>query len=493
MQALRLISSNAVSPSCTSAEESSYSSVFDDMTAKNASPTGHAKRLTHLATALAIALLTLTGALLPATANAIISGASAEKPWVVKVTGYINGRQSACSGAALNAQIVAIAARCALGKVTYPDGTIVDLSTTSHWAVTDAVGVKLLILSQEHKLAEYPTLGAYHVSGAAVPFPPGTIGSAYGYGADNAVKQKTLAVRLKEHAKTDSGNEVLRAYEINGRAEGGDSGGPLIINNKLVGIMSGAIKDIDGESLVEFLGISSTISTLRQMEHAREMREAPKVDSELPWISATTVENGRFSVKMSSELINSGRQVVMWRNGQYIGEVKSDVSYNCDKTNISDGSVISPFARVHDDDLLKIGIIDGINASKYSEPLYEQRLTGVENVALKGKKINIRLSETLINSGQRVIIWINNTYAAEVFRGSIYYAAATRLPGASLLTIEASNFAPKVPATGYGTTTTSATNSNRGLSIQIGVVPGSPGMKIGNPRDAKLLYSATLL
>lgn len=427
---------------------------------------------------------------------AVVGGERTSEYWVVQVFDIDDHKKiGTCTGAALSAELVITAKHCIASDVVYPDGANVPVHSRRDVPQSD---IQLLTLSYAHPLAAYPPLGPNFLAEGTV-LSAGTVGTAYGYGKGG--EQKSLDVVLEAHAPWGPWVEGLRTAPANGEFEPGDSGGALMVDEKLVGILKGGGREpSDNHALGFFHGISSVYSTLRQLQHHREFRDVAINRSPPPWISAVNIEDGKLSVTMSSTLINSGKNVGFWKNGVYIGNVKDDVSYYCQKTNFDGGSVISPSTPLNDGDLIQIGIRMGDNSPESSKLLYEKRFEGIETVDVINKKINTRVSSTLMNSGKRVIFWLNGNYVGEIYNGSTYYAGVTHVNGGSIISIDASSaFATleknptyTLPAgvdTSFDTVMPVVDPSR--VTFQIGVVSGYPGSSYGTPEQSKLLYSRT--
>lgn len=408
------------------------------------------------------ATIALLGSALPALA--ISGGAASAKPWVVQLMGRENGKRITCSGAALGPDLVITAAHCPWAEIIYPDGS--RAAPQAYYSVEGGADIRLITLAQTHPLKEYPTIGPNYLADKRI-LPAGTVGTAYGHA--NGV-QKSLSIKLKNHGHTKETREVLQVVGRNGGVERGDSGGPLIINGLLVGILSETNPE---HTLGEYHGLSTTISLLRQMQHAREMRSVDIGESAVPWISKVRVSNQRLYVDMSSELINSGKKVAMWVNGKYVGSVWNDISYYCDKFNYAGGSEISPLTPIQGGDLIQIGIDEGAgpNSPTGSQMLFETQNNGVEVVKRLEDVITFRLSSELVNSGKRIIIWYDGVYAAEVYKGTVFYSTVVDVPGGK-------NFFPNWSSVPLDTV------------VAVGVVDGRPGAAFGTPATAKeILYN----
>ncbi len=428
-------------------------------------------------TPLAFAMMTTVAAatllVISNPALAISGGKTTSEPWVVETQSALdaNGDITLCSGVAVNAEIILTAAHCPGHLVRYPDGKEIAVSQQVN---LDGGDLQMLILPQEHHLSKYPVLGV-PAGGSSYQLPIGTRGVVYGYGLFGQRQQRMLGVTVRHRGTGPTVADGYMVSERNGQIQAGDSGGPLLIDGKVVALLSGEATIRDREVYQEYHGLKSAMSKIRQFEHAREMRSTAQVDTDRPWISAVDVQNGKLSIVMSSALINSGRNVFFWVNGNYAGNVQNDVSYYCTKTNFAGGSTISPGIQVKDGDLIQIGIDvgGGAYAPDSSELLYENRFTGLESVKFTGGNIDITMTTSLINSGQRIIVWFNDTYAAEVYNGTNYYSQIDN------------------PSNGSQTFRTSLIPANRDTNVKIGIVPGTVGSDFGTPASANLLYNGT--
>lgn len=416
--------------------------------------------------AITLAAASMLGITTPA--HALTKATNSAKPWVIRALSYARGDLGdSCTGVAINEQMVVTAAHCKADVIKYED--------IDHWITVDAhypidgADIQVLVLRDSHPISQYPALGPDRLATANSAIPVGTIGAVYGYGSGDDLPQKQLSVRIDRHGATPTKREYLQAIAANGGAmENGDSGGPLIINNQLVGILSGTrTHPKDGHIYAVFSGISPALSTIRQLEHSREMRSvAEQTDSSMPWISAVKVENQAVFMTLSDELINSGQQIVAWVNGRYLGDVQGDLAHYATRENIPGGAIYGMGGfPVRDTDFIQIGIVTGASNPESATLLYESVPAGIEAVSNKDGKLSVTMSSQLINSGHQIVMWVNGKYTGEVQNNRAYYAEKRDIDGASILTF------PYTP-------------TQAGDLIQIGIITD-----INAPDASMLLYS----
>lgn len=385
------------------------------------------------------------GSLLAASpALAIVGGEFSNKPWVVQIFGLSSDLMapSHCSGVAINEIMVLTAKHCTATLVVYPstkDARQFQQSPVGSAYPVEGTDLQVLVLQSAHSLASYPKLAPDYLA-ENTPLPEGTLGTLYAYGGDGTAfqeEQKSLDVKIFKHEKSKLLIERLLVRGLNGQSEGGDSGGPLIINDMLVGILSADYmsRSHNRYLLSEYQALAPALSTIRRLEHAREMRAVAEHSSALPLISNVNVENGAVSATMSSELINSGKQIVVWVNGRYLAEVNKDHYYYATKEDIKGGAIFRMGGfLVRDTDIVQFGIATGANNPKAAELLYEKIPGGVEDVSINGGKLAIKMSSQLINSGHKIGIWVNGNYFGEVQGNRTKSLSRLNVNGGTILT-----------------------------------------------------------
>ncbi len=223
-----------------------------------------------------IAVLCISALLACPTTQAVSGGSASTVPWVVQVVGTVNGQpDSACSGAAISAQVIITAKHCKADFVAFADRNVSVISRHD-LPVRDA---QLLVLAAPYALAEYPRLGANHVA-ENWAYLPGTMGTFYGYGASYPGIKNRLNLRLRHHGPTPASSEELVMAADSGELNRGDSGGPLVIDGVLVGVFSGPGINLDDKSSVyHFVGLSLALSRIAELQN--RLRAKSFVASEL--------------------------------------------------------------------------------------------------------------------------------------------------------------------------------------------------------------------
>ena len=416
-----------------------------------------------------------------APAFAIEDGIRANAQWAVR---FIPTAGGSCSGVALAAQWVATAKHCpGFGTISYPPidvlagGPGTSVQVTERYEIEGA-DIALLRTSAPVNLLQYPAL-------SDIDPPAGTIGIAYGYGQSVArtgdYYQKFLRVVLGGQTLASKWGDVRLTLPEEtdqppvGRMTPGDSGGPLLVDGKVIGIASQTFPAKARENYFEyysFAGVSGLISKILELApHKRDPRGV-SIDTDAEGINNVSVINNHVAVRMSSALLHSGKKVVFWVNGVYVGNVQNDISYYCSKSNFIGGSVVTPEQAVKDGDLVQISVYNGGSwAPNKADLLFARRLNGIQSVKLVNGSAEITLSSTLMHSGKRVVIWVNGAYVGEVLNDRPYYMYRREIAGATVL----------------------STGVNAGNIVEIGIRPGGPGDNPGTPSDAsELLYQNKL-
>ncbi|WP_394939724.1 S1 family peptidase [Psychromicrobium sp. YIM B11713] len=173
----------------------------------------------------------------------IIGGTKAPAtPWEVQLTFELNGDQYGCTGEAISASWVLTAQHCVDGiswmDVYYSNST----SNPGTPVAADQVygspygDVALVHLSSSHALSSYPTLASSYTPTS------GDAGTIMGYGLRaNGVEPTGLyqaSVQVLGSSTDAYNGKAVHVQGVSGASNHGDSGGPLIVGGKIVGVCS---------------------------------------------------------------------------------------------------------------------------------------------------------------------------------------------------------------------------------------------------------------
>ncbi|MEK1942769.1 MAG: hypothetical protein AAAB16_20570, partial [Pseudomonas sp.] len=187
------------------------------------------------------------------------------------------------------------------------------------------------------------------------------------------IKDGKLAVTMSSQL-INSGHKIV--VWINGRYTGEVQNNRYLYSHK---------HDIDGASIFTFPNRPPLYGDLIQIGVVTSTN-APEASVLLysgrpSGIQTVTVENGKLSATLNTELLHSGKNLFFWINGNYAGNVHNDVSYYCSKINVDGGSIVSPNTLVNDGDRIQIGIDLGAgpHTPEASELIYESDVDGIES------------------------------------------------------------------------------------------------------------------
>lgn len=173
----------------------------------------------------------------------IIGGSQAPNtPWEVQLVFVQDGTSYGCTGEAISSEWVLTAKHCVDGissmNVYYSNSTSnrgPAIAADSVYA-SSAGDVGLVHLSQSKRLSSYPALADSYQANA------GDSGLIMGYGGRaNAVRSDGLyqaTVKVLGSGQDAYGGNSVQIQGVSGTSNHGDSGGPLIINNKIVAVDS---------------------------------------------------------------------------------------------------------------------------------------------------------------------------------------------------------------------------------------------------------------
>ncbi|NQX14640.1 trypsin-like serine protease [Rathayibacter sp. VKM Ac-2857] len=368
---------------------------------------------------------------------ALTSGTKSNEPWVVQVYDTLAGIQTTtCTGTAIADDWVLTADHCPASHVYYRYAP-----SPSEDEVTEAVPVaesislapadmKLLRLSRPHALPRYPRLvpDGYRV---------GSVGHVYGLGPDLFPTQRTEKVWIRRVGRMPNGVIGFHSTATTGGTEQlgetGDSGGPLIVNGNLVGVFYGTTLPGERVQMMGYTDVRPAAAKLKQLQgHDRSPREA--ASDATAGITDVSVVRGYAEVTMSEALVHSGKRIVVWIDGRYAGDYNEGRGWYAWKYDVPGGTKIVPTTPVKDGDLVQVGeLASGVDVAA-ADLLFQKSLTGVDSIQRTGDRIAVAMSRALVNSGKRVVIWVDGVYRAEVLDDVSLYASKTNIDGASIVT-----------------------------------------------------------
>ena len=178
----------------------------------------------------------------PQAAPYVVGGTVANDPRIVQLRFGQNGSTHGCTGEAIGAEWVLTARHCTDGiswmDVHYSNSTRFPGAPTPADAVYNSPygDVALVHLSTPHELSSYaPMADAYTPQ-------PGDSGRIYGYGLRaNRVRADhlyTAKVTVTGSSRDAYGGQAIHVTGVTGASNHGDSGGPLFVNGRIVGVCS---------------------------------------------------------------------------------------------------------------------------------------------------------------------------------------------------------------------------------------------------------------
>ena len=403
-------------------------------------------------------------------AAALTSGTRSNEPWVVEVYGSRFGVQGGrpCTGAAIAEEWVLTADHCEATDVFYRYTPSGGEEVRAEVAVAEAISLapldmKLLRLSERRELPRFPKLrpGGYRV---------GSVGDVYGVGEGLLALQRSEKVWIRNVGPMAHGAIGMYTTATTGGAEQiaqpGDSGGPLMVGGNLVGVFYGSTELDEPVQKMGFTDVGPVVAKLRELQaHGRFPREASP--ERAPEIADVAVARGHVEVTLSDALVHSGRRVVVWVNWRYAGELDDGRFFYSWKRDVPGGAVMVPTADVRDGDLIQVGeLASGVDVAA-ADLLFQSTLNGVDSVRRSGDRVAVRMSEALVRSGKRVVIWVDGVYRAEVIDDVSYYASKSNDAHGSLITPD-------------GTVTD-------GALVTIGVLPSGTDLDRAEILDARTL------
>jgi len=186
----------------------------------------------------AVTVATLAGAAAPA--SALSGGTVDTNPAVVSV-GY--GR---CTGVQISESIVLTAAHCAVPRAGFltvkSDGWYDPTQSLfiDRFVRSSGGDVAIAHLEKPHPLASYPRVNLNYKPAV------GQTGVIYGAGSPTGGQQRTAPITVVASGAYVAGGPTIQVNAPNAGPRNGDSGGPLIVDGAVVGVLYGGYDDEDG-------------------------------------------------------------------------------------------------------------------------------------------------------------------------------------------------------------------------------------------------------
>ncbi|WP_041684408.1 S1 family peptidase [Renibacterium salmoninarum] len=167
---------------------------------------------------------------------------SAATPWEVQLIFVQNGNTYGCTGEAISSEWILTAQHCidrTSSMNVYYSNSTTNRGTAikaDNWVGSDNGDVALVHLSQSKNLGSYPTVADSYSANA------GDKGIVMGYGRRANAAQSDGLYQANVQvlgSSTDAYNgTAVHIKGVNGASNHGDSGGPLLIGNQIVGVCS---------------------------------------------------------------------------------------------------------------------------------------------------------------------------------------------------------------------------------------------------------------
>jgi trypsin len=375
----------------------------------------------------------------------IFGGSASAAPWVVNVAG------GACSGVAINESWIVTAAHCPQSgsTITFRDGKKVSVDKVLASPTAD---VQLQRLSKPYVLSAYPDVDLDFVPPSGYPSwsyvrvpgepaqftpTPGPAGTIFGIGQPNSGEFREANVSAIGTTTDAVGGPAILVEGKDGSAMPGDSGGPLLVNGKLVGITS--------------QGITSTAYNIHGRAHYANLAGSKELIKSV-MVGAPVFQNGTAQIEVGREYLS--RQLVFWKNGAWAGMVFFGNPY-VSTTTTNSGAIVSLPAQIGD--YISAGLV---YTPAPATPQVEVRISSgmmgaIKGVNLRTARPQVEMATWLFQSNQRVMFVVNGNYVGETYASGAYYT-----PGwwsANGVTLE-------MPVA-----------LNNGDVLEVWVVPGVPG------------------
>lgn len=316
--------------------------------------------------------------------------------WLVTV----QDAEHTCSGTALSDVWVLSSKHCPRDEVVYP-GTADPVSVDR--VVDSPTGdVRLLHLRTPHALRTYPPVDLAYAAttgDAATGFAVGT----------PAAPTPTRASTTVAGTGTDQlGGGTLIAVDASGApALTTDSGGPLLVNGRVVGVAAVWNGDT-GKPVVSYASLRSSASVV-----AAEI------------VSDVTVNGTQAVITIGKNLFRSRTRVMVWADGRYAGETYDGANYYMGARENQDATM-TLWANVPPGALVQVGTIDGVpGMADVSVAKTRVLRSAVGDAGLKvtfgkNERAVVQTSRSLFDAQRRLVVSVNDARVGETYAGSSY-------------------------------------------------------------------------
>lgn len=368
--------------------------------------------------------------------------ASTAKPAGVDWLTAVEDDEQMCSGTAISESWVLTSKSCPTARVRFVGAEGADAPAIAVDRTVDAASgnIRLLHLSTPRPLSAYPSLD---LTGAPTE---GDTATAYTVGTPGALSPSRSQVSVSTvGADARRGGDVIQVGTKDAPALQSDAGGPLLVGGRLVGI--GSWQATAGASP------TGGYAALRSAAAAI----APEV------IGDVVAKDGVAKITIGKNLFASKTRVMVWADGRYVAETYDGTNYYAGIGENADGTM-TLYANVPRGALVQVGISDGAPGEGASAAT-----TRVQQAVLADTATTLSLddqghltytaSRNLTDGDRRVMVFVNDRYIGETYRGVSYYMGYTK---------DATN-----------TTMYPGGTFARGDEVEIRLVQGAPGEPTG--------------
>ncbi|MFN3948093.1 trypsin-like serine protease [Microbacterium sp.] len=334
----------------------------------------------------------------PTPARTVPAGPSvgAGVDWLVTV----QDSEHTCSGTALSDAWVLSSQHCPRGEVVYP-GTADPVSVDR--VVDSPTGdIRLLHLRTPRALRAYPPVD--------LAYAPTTGDAATGFSVGTPdAPSPTRAAATVSGTGTDAlgGGTLITVDASAARALTTDSGGPLLVNGRVVGVAAVWNGDT-GRPVVSYASLRSSASVV-----AAEI------------VTDVTVNGTHAVITIGKNLFRSKSRVMVWADGRYAGETYDGTSYYMGARENADATM-TLWADVPSGALVQVGATEGvpgmgdISVAKTRVQRSAIGDAGLRVTFAQNGRMVFETSRKLFDAQRRLIVSINDVRVGETYAGSSY-------------------------------------------------------------------------